>query len=224
MDINNLSDHEKAMIAVAEGGDPNDPAENKDAVVTLPSDQQAQGKDSQGEPSDEAKDTDAKDVEESEDKSKEDTKDDDEVKDDSKDELTEEQKELAKLRQAARDRAVLDAVGGEESYKELAQWASKELTDDQAAVYNGAINQGSPEQAAFAAKALNSMRELDQIKKYGYQGEVTRPGGNQATQESAGYQSAAQMRADMSDKRYATDPAFRAKVAQKLAATPAGII
>lgn len=228
MDTSNLSEHDKKMLAVAEGGDPNDPAENKDEVVKLPSEELKESEQSQEETADQDKEeaSEGEQDESKKDDVKDDTKDDeDDAKEGDTEELTEEQKELAQLRQEKRDNAILDAVGGEKAYKELAAWARNELSEGQAEVYNSAINNGSPEQAAFAAKALNSMRELEQIKKYGYQGEVTNPGGKgSSAYETQGYESSAQMQADMSDKRYRTDPAFRAKVEQKVAQTAAGIL
>ena len=49
MDNVELSEHDKAMIAVADNGDPNDPAENKDDVVTLPSDEKPESDDKKDE-------------------------------------------------------------------------------------------------------------------------------------------------------------------------------
>lgn len=217
MDNVELSEHDKAMIAVADNGDPNDPAENKDDVVTLPSDEKPESDDKK----DEAKPEETEG--ESEDKPEDKPEDDKESIDEDDTELTEEQKELNALRQEKKERAIYEAVGGQEEYTKLTQWARDNLSKDQIDVYNQAINQGDSGTALFAAQALQAMNKLASYENHGYQGDVTVPGGDQSATSSQGYESQAQMTADMSDPRYASDPAFRAKVEQKLAATSPGL-
>lgn len=212
-----LTEHEKAMIAVAEGGDPNDPAENKDEVITLPSEEGAKP---QEETVESPKD-DGESNEETEGKGEEDVKED--VTETSDEELTEEQKELQKLRQEAKEREVYDAIGGKEAYTELAKWAGDNLTQDQLDVYNKVTEKGDTKVAVFAAQALQAMKQNAAYEKYGSQGNVTMPNGG-STEGTVGYESTAQMMVDMNDPRYKSDPAFRAKVEQKLAASPAGLI
>lgn len=222
MDINNLSEHEKQMIAVAEGGDPNDPAENKDEVVILPSEDAKEG--DKDETKADATEGD-KEVTESEDKGDEEKAEGDNEDGESEDEeLTDEQKELRKLKQEARDRKILDAVGGEEQYKELAKWAGTELSEEQRGVYNQAINSDNAEVAVFAAQALSAMKQVADINKHGYQGDVNTPNGDAGSNAPQGYESLAQMQADMSDARYRTDEAYRNKVMAKVAITPEGIL
>lgn len=210
-----LSEYDKSMIAIAEGGDPNDPAENKDEVVELPSEQvKEEPKDEPvEEPADDAKEGDT-DEPKADDEKPEETDD-----DKSDEELTEDQKELQKLRQEQKERAVYDAIGGEESYKELAKWAGQNIPEAELAVYNQAVEQGDTDTAVFATKALQAMQKVSQYETHGYQGDVTIPSGDPLGSGPRGYESSAQMQADMNDPRYKTDEAYRNRVAQKIAMT-----
>lgn len=211
-----LTEHEKQMIAVAEGGDPNDPAENKDEVIKLPSEEAKEGETSQEEIKDETVEKDG-----DKDDKPEDGKDsEDESNSNDDDELTEEQKELQQLRQEAKERKVYEAVGGKDEYVKLAKFAKETMTEAELDIYNQAVQGENSDVAVFAAKSLQAQHELASIKKFGYQGDITTPSGNEGTQATQGYESAAQMQVDMRDPRYATDEAFRAKVAAKLAASP----
>lgn len=214
--MSELTAHEQEMIKVAEGGNPLDPSENAKEVINLPS-EEAKEEATKEEPK-----VDEESPEEESKETEEETKDSEDSDEDG--ELTEEQKELVKLREEAKERAVYDAIGGKEEFVKLAQWAGDNLSEEQKEVYNQAVNQGNEAQAVFAAEALRAMREVNNIKTHGYQGDVTRPTGADQSSPSQGYESTAQMQVDMADTRYRSDPAFRAKVASKIAATKAGII
>lgn len=216
-----LSEHDKQMLAVADAGDPNDPAENKPAESKLPSEEPP--KDEQEEASEKPNEYELPEgfdsVEELIEFYNNIPDEEDETPADG-DETEEESEELTTLREAARERAVYDEVGGAEKYKELAEWAHENADPAQLEVYNDAVTKGSPEVAAFAAKALSAMHELATLKAHGQQGDLTFPG--QTNQMSPGikpYESDAQMTQDMNDPRYRNDPAFRAKVERKIAAS-----
>jgi hypothetical protein len=212
-----LTEHEQAMLRVAETGDPNDPAENTTpAPVELPSDPKPAEEDPK--PAEEApKPTEGEDTEQAEEDPKP-------AEGDAEDEeLTPEQEELAKLRQEAKEREVYEALGGKKEYAELREWASTNVPEAQLEVYNRAVTEGDSATAIFASTALRDMRELANIKKHGYQGEVTNPS-NAPNVGNTGYESTAQMQADMVDPRYKADPAYRALVATKIQRTPAGVL
>ena len=103
------------------------------------------------------------------------------------------------------------AAGGEENYGNMQKWAETALTPAEIEDYQTAI-EGTPRELAQAVAALatrfraESSSEPDLIN------------GDNAVSTVAGFRSGAEMRAAMSDARYKTDPAFRAEVADKIAA------
>ena len=106
----------------------------------------------------------------------------------------------------------LELAGGEESYTQMVEWAKASLSAPEIDAYNSAVS-GTPAQMELAILGLQAK----------YKSEVgTQPqlfqGSTQATQTS-GYQSKAEMTADMRNPQYSKDPAYRAQVQAKLAAT-----
>ena len=109
--------------------------------------------------------------------------------------------------------------GGAESYNEATQWASQNMTDEeikgldvQLTSMNPAIVQAG---AAALRKAYDAGRDIDP--------DVTLQGGGNTNATTGGYTSGAQMRTDMADPRYKTDPAFRAEVSSKIAKSKADL-
>ena len=117
------------------------------------------------------------------------------------------------------EKAAYEAVGGPEQYAELAKWATENLEESDQAFYNSVMEQGSPEQVAFAVRAVSSVMKLQSIENFGHQGEINQ--GSNSNNATSGYESVAQMQADMNDPRYGTDPAFRSEVEAKLRITTA---
>lgn len=106
---------------------------------------------------------------------------------------------------------IYNIVGGEENYRSMIEWASENLTDDEREAFNATINSGLS-QAKLAVEALHAryMRENAQPPKNLVHGS-TSPNTGEV------YQSLAQVVRDMNDPRYATDPAFRKQVQDKIA-------
>lgn len=106
---------------------------------------------------------------------------------------------------------VMKAVGGEDTYQKLIKWAGQNLDADEIESFDKAVNSFDIKEAKFAVKSLKSRYDA----KFGSdpQGSLD---GRSGGQES-GYGSTAEMERDMNDPRYHTDPAFRAKVTQKIA-------
>lgn len=107
---------------------------------------------------------------------------------------------------------VFQSVGGEENYNAMIQWAATNLTQDQIEAYNQAVGSGDAAQVSFAVEGLFARysRATPAPPKKIIQGSSSTNLGNS-------YRSLAEMRADMSDPRYKSDPAFRKTVEQKLA-------
>lgn len=105
-------------------------------------------------------------------------------------------------------------VGGEANYKAMTEWARVNLSESEIEAFNNTLKDGNPEMIKMATEALyfrytkakgSPPKELVQgiSPSVSTQGDV--------------YQSIAELTADMSDPRYEKDPAFRARVHQKLA-------
>ena len=101
-------------------------------------------------------------------------------------------------------------VGGEESYKNMMDWAANNLTADEQEVFNRTVDTGNPQDAVFAIQGLHSRyRSGVGVEPNLVKGEV-----GDAT--VGNFQSLAEITAAMSDPRYEKDPAYRSQVAEKL--------
>ena len=108
----------------------------------------------------------------------------------------------------------LALAGGEDNYSQMVDWAKTSLTASEIDAYNEAVS-GTPAQMELAILGLQAKyraAEGSQPKLFA--------GSTQATQ-TGGYHSKAEMSADMRNPQYSRDPAYRAAVQAKLAATQA---
>lgn len=106
---------------------------------------------------------------------------------------------------------IQESVGGMDSYQNMIQWASQNLSENEIAMYDAAMDKGDPLTMFFAAQALNS-RYQDAI---GYDGEMLT--GSAPRNTGNVFRSQAELIAAMSDPRYDKDPAYRQDIADKLA-------
>jgi len=113
--------------------------------------------------------------------------------------------------QKAAQTTVFNMVGGEEAYGDLTAWAADTLSEAEVDAYNEAVNSNDLGKVQQAVLGLKARREA----AVGFEPQRT-VGGN-IKPVSDVYESIAQLKADMSKPEYRTDPAFRAKVEQKLA-------
>jgi hypothetical protein len=108
---------------------------------------------------------------------------------------------------------VFEITGGEENFKAMRDWADQNLSDAEKSFLDAQSRAGI-DQAKMAVQTMKSR----------YEAAVGRPGnlvqGNKSA-ASVGYDSKFQMMQDMKNPAYAKDPAFRAKVESRLAATTA---
>jgi len=214
-----LSEHEKAMLNVADNGDPNAPDDTKS--VNLPSEEKPAADEPQLPEGVESVEDLINKFNELNSSETDEESEGDEAKGDGEGEEGEEEaderdEKLAAAEEKLREISVYETVGGKEEYSKLIEWADQNLSEEQVEVYDAAVMNGSPEQAAFAASALKAMSELHAIKNHGYSGQTTIPS-TSGGEVLVGYKSDAEMVKDMNDPRYDTDPAFRARVEQKLA-------
>jgi roadblock/LC7 domain-containing protein len=108
-----------------------------------------------------------------------------------------------------------EAAGGKEQFEQMVKWAATGLTPGEIAAYDAAVTGGSVDQMKLAVAGLRASYEAANGREPGLLG--GKPGSGNAP----GYASRAEMTTDMKDPRYGKDPAFRAKVEAKLAATTA---
>lgn len=106
---------------------------------------------------------------------------------------------------------IQESVGGMDSYQNMIQWAGQNLSENEIALYDAAMDKGDPLTMFFAAQALNS-RYQDAI---GYDGEMLTGSAPRNTADV--FRSQAELVAAMSDPRYDKDPAYRQDIADKLA-------
>lgn len=104
------------------------------------------------------------------------------------------------------------SVGGEEAVNKMVEWAGKNYTPENAEAFNKAVNSKDKGQIEMALKAL----QKDFEKANGRVPKLLKPSTG-AVNVGARYESLAQLHADQRDPRYASDPAFRQAVVEKLA-------
>lgn len=223
MELNpeNLSDHDKEMLKVAEGGDPNDPSETNTGD---PSTEENTGPElPEGVESvedliakfnelNQTSDEESTEEEEGEEPSEEDGDDNDEETEEQSNELSDEELEVRELK-------AYELVGGKEKYAEMVEFAKGNLSEEHLDIYENAVMHSQDRNVALlAVKGLNAMYKLNQIEAFGQEGEMTDPstgGLNVLT----GYSTQSEMMAAMADPRYQTDPTYVAQVEQKIAQT-----
>ncbi|WP_052063897.1 capsid assembly protein [Nitrincola sp. A-D6] len=105
---------------------------------------------------------------------------------------------------------VFTEVGGEEVFNELSSWAAVNMSDAELKGYNDAVESGDMNQIKMYMTAIKSKYEAANGVEPSLL--TTKP----STTVDA-YQSAEELRRDMSDPRYQRDEAYRNKVASKLA-------
>jgi len=105
---------------------------------------------------------------------------------------------------------IFDVAGGQENYAAMVDWASKNLSNEEIKEFNDAVSSGSKARAKLAVQAVQQAHQ------------TSSPGGNLlegdrgGSSGSPGYQSKEEMLADMKDPKYSKDPAFRARVQEKV--------
>lgn len=205
-----LTEHDKAMIEVAEKGDPNDPSEVKPTEEGAKAPELPEGVESiedliakynaLNKPKEPSADGEEQSAEE----------------ESVEEETAEEEEGLSDVEIELRELKAYEAVGGKENYSAMVEYAKANLTEAQISVYDAAVNGADRSTALLAVQGLNAMYKLHQMETYGQEGQMTSPasGGLNVVQ---GYATMSDMMKDMSDPRYQTDPTFVANVERKLA-------
>lgn len=106
--------------------------------------------------------------------------------------------------------AIKNEFGGEQVYSEMIQWAAGNLDKGEQEAFNNMLKTSNPHQIRIAVAGLqaaymnNAPREPKLV------------GGRAAKADTTKFKSTAQVVAAMNDERYATDPAYRQEVQEKL--------
>ncbi len=114
--------------------------------------------------------------------------------------------------QSAAQAELLEPVGGsEEAYNEMIAWAADNLEDGDIDAYNKVLESGNQAAAKMAVQNLAAKYSAANGQEPGRQ--IAGKGGNSA---SGTYESTADLMKDMQNPEYESNPAFRAKVQEKL--------
>ena len=101
------------------------------------------------------------------------------------------------------------AVGGEDAYTRMTQWAGENFTPQEIQAYDAALESGDLNQINLGLQALY-YRYQDAV---GYEGDMVQ---GKAAQAVEGFRSQAEVVRAMGDPRYEDDPAYRQDVYEKL--------
>ena len=105
---------------------------------------------------------------------------------------------------------IKNTYGGEEAFTSMQLWARDNLTDAEKSAYTAGINSGALETVKLTVAGLHA-RYSNAVGS-----EPDLISGKAATYSSDKFESTAQLEEAMNDPRYRKDPAFRAKVEDKL--------
>lgn len=105
---------------------------------------------------------------------------------------------------------VFEAVGGKDNYTQMVTWAATALAPADRDAYNAAMATGD------VAKVKLAVAGLQQAYTAAHGTEPRLVGGTRGSAGVAPYDSVAQLKAAMSDPKYATDPAYRKSVEERL--------
>lgn len=106
--------------------------------------------------------------------------------------------------------AVYNTVGGEESYKDMINWAADNLSQGEINAYDRAIDSGDIDSVKLAVAGLrNSYQTAEGV-------DPNLIGGQSTNSTGGNYSSWAEVTTAMKDSRYESDPAYRQQVQTKL--------
>ncbi len=105
---------------------------------------------------------------------------------------------------------IKEAVGGEQAYGDMLEWARDNLSQDEIDDFNAVTGTGNVAAIRFAVDSLGNRWKSN----VGYEAPLVT--GKRASSKPAGYRSHAELARDIADPRYNSDPAFRRDVEDRL--------
>lgn len=109
--------------------------------------------------------------------------------------------------------SILGEVGGEQKYAEMTAWAADNFSDGEIEAFNDTLQSGNPSAVRMAVAGLQARFEQGQSV------EPARMVGGQKPSEQGGFESLAQLTDAMANPLYHSDPAYRAQVEKRIAAS-----
>jgi hypothetical protein len=106
--------------------------------------------------------------------------------------------------------SLMTDIGGQDGFKEMHDWATQNLTQDEIDSYNSILDTGDQRQASFAVKGMFARYKSASGNK------PKLVSGSQTRGSTQTFRSIAEMTRAMSDPRYKSDPAFRKDVERRL--------
>jgi hypothetical protein len=106
--------------------------------------------------------------------------------------------------------SLMTDIGGQDGFKEMHEWATQNLTQDEIDSYNSILDTGDQRQASFAVKGMYARYKASSGNK------PKLVSGSQTRGSTQTFRSIAEMTRAMSDPRYKSDPAFRKDVERRL--------
>ena len=103
---------------------------------------------------------------------------------------------------------MMAAVGGEESYNQMTEWASTSLSETEINAYNAIMDSGDPSQIDIAVRGMHARFKANDTEPSLIQGDTVNV--------NNGFNSTAEVTAAINDPRYRKDPAYRKEVQQKI--------
>ena len=103
------------------------------------------------------------------------------------------------------------SVGGDDTYQEMVDWASSNMSEGEKTAYNKAVNSSDMDTVKLAVSALQGQYQRANGT------EPTNVAGKTAPSSEQGYQSWAQVTEAMADPKYAKDTSYQTVVKNKLA-------
>ena len=103
---------------------------------------------------------------------------------------------------------MMAAVGGEESYNQMTEWASKNLNESEVNAYNAIMDSGDPSQIDIGVRGMHARFKANDTEPSLIQGDTVNV--------NNGFNSTAEVTAAINDPRYRKDPAYRKEVQQKI--------
>lgn len=113
---------------------------------------------------------------------------------------------------AQAQQSIYSEVGGQEAYEAMIDWAKSTMSESDIASYDSAIASNDMDTAKLMVKGLHAQY----LSEVGTEPRLAQ-GSASATGGASGYQSWAQVTADMRKPEYTKDPAFRQEVKNRLA-------
>lgn len=104
-------------------------------------------------------------------------------------------------------------VGGQEELKKVLEWSKVNLSKEEAAAYNAALDGNKIEESKLLLSAIHQRY----VKANGVDPKLVNGEGSSRSGGAQPYASIAEMQTDMQSKKYENDPAFRQQVIRRLA-------